>query len=101
MKRGAGIVVLMVVLVIGVPTANVAAEGLDVTVKSPTIIFMGTQINLSALQAELDALETELETDEDLQNFTDQQDLTRAFANAGAAATHLATQRSFSDYRAF
>ena len=76
-------------------------KGLDVTLKAPTITFMGTQIDLDALQSELDALETELETDEDLQNFTDQQDLARAFANAGAAATHLATQRSFSDYRLF
>ncbi|MFW5642771.1 MAG: Lsa36 family surface (lipo)protein, partial [Alkalispirochaeta sp.] len=96
MRQGA-----IAIAILGVVTAGVAAEGLDVTVKAPGITVYGQSIPTGDLQTELDQLKEELETDEDLQKFTDQTDLARAFANAGAASTHLATQRSFSDYRMF
>jgi len=98
LMRQAGIAIVIFGVVV---TAGVVAEGLDVTVKAPTITYDGVTIPTSGFQTELEAFETELENDPDLRNFTDQTDLARAFANAGAASTHLATQRSFSDYRAF
>ncbi|MDA3949275.1 MAG: hypothetical protein PF508_08610 [Spirochaeta sp.] len=96
-KRG----VLVTVIVMMAISGTVFAEGLDVTVRAPTIIFNDTAFPTTQLQDELNILKDQLETDPDLQNFANQEDLARAFANAGAASTHMATQRSFSDYRAF
>ncbi len=101
-KKSTWWLVIALMLVGGV----VAAEGLDVTLIAPTILFddgMGTtqEFGSDDMQTVLNTFKNDLENDPDLQNFQNQQQLALAFANAGAAATHLATQRSFSDYRVF
>lgn len=98
---------MVVFLVAG--AMNVAA--FNVSVKPPSVTLSGvlgdlaTETQRNQLNSELQTLgasfEAELSANEDLAKFTDQDDLTRGFANAGATAAHLGTQRSFIDYRRF
>lgn len=46
-------------------------------------------------------LETEIESSQDVQRFSELGLLSEGFANAGATASHLGTPRAFSDYRSF
>lgn len=77
------------------------AEGLDVDLSAPTLTLLGVQISGTVWDPILNEFEAQIEGDPDIQNYTTPSDIARGFANAGAASTHLATQRSFSDYRAF
>lgn len=91
---------------------NVAA--FDVSVKPPNVSLLGdlaTAADLAGIDVDSELneqlgflatqFETELADNEDLARFSTQKDLTRGFANAGATAAHLGTQRSFIDYRRF
>jgi hypothetical protein len=91
-----------------------AAAAIDVSITVPTVQLEGFLATLDGqagggiadqLNAELqtlaDDLSIEIENDPDLNKFSSQPLLTRGFANAGATAAHLGTQRAFSDYRAF
>lgn len=80
---------------------TVFGQKLDVNLNAPTIIYQGEIVSTVELQDFLDKLETDIEESEDLAVFKSQRDLARGFANAGAASTHMARQRSFMDYRLF
>lgn len=95
---------------------NVAAFDVSVTAPQVTLTgalkdyadFLADQQDfdvIGELNTELATLsiefKNELETNEDLIKFSNQPSLTRGFANAGSAAAHLGTQRSFIDYRRF
>jgi hypothetical protein len=103
--------ILVLVLFLGFAGAVAA---IDVSITVPTVGLTNLpdlidQEMIDQLNAEFSAeLETlavqltdEIENDPDLNKFSTQPLLTRGFANAGATAAHLGTQRAFSDYRAF
>jgi hypothetical protein len=87
--------------VIAIVVSPSFAEGLDIDLTAPTLTILGTTISGTVWDDILLEFETQIEGDPDIQNYTTPTDIARGFANAGAASTHLATQRSFSDYRAF
>jgi hypothetical protein len=105
------LMVLAMVVFLVAGAMNVAA--FDVSVKPPSVqlrnqllqLATDADLDLTQIDSELndlaDGFQAELSGNEDLAKFTDQDDLTRGFANAGATAAHLGTQRSFIDYRRF
>ena len=95
---------IWVIVLVGSITAGVGA--LDVSIDPPEVDFKGALAgqNTAQLNSELENLANEFEQqlqNDELARFSDQPLLTQGFANAGAAAAHLGTQRAFSDYRMF
>lgn len=91
-----------------------SVSAFDVSVIAPSVRLTGDLATAASaagidadtkLNAELrdlaDSFRTELSSNDDLARFSNQKDLTRGFANAGATAAHLGTQRTFIDYRRF
>lgn len=98
---------LLLLLIVGIGF-SAGAQELDISITSPGITLGG---DLSNFQDELDGflsgenspttlLENELDALE-LDQYADLSMLARAIANAGSAASHLGTQRAFSDFRIF
>jgi hypothetical protein len=107
-RRVLGIVFILVVAI----AAGVAAIDVSITVPTVSLTNLPVQIDQATidqlnaqftteLQNLADQLTVEIENDPELNKFSRQPLLTEGFANAGAAAAHLGTQRAFSDYRAF
>ncbi len=88
---------------------GVSAQPFEITIDAPEVRLLGSLIPLQpVLDSLLDVdntmstiaeLETQLNSDEDIQRFASLPELATAAAHAGAAAAHLGTQRAFSDYR--
>ena len=87
--------------VVCVSISPVFVEGLDVDLTAPTMKILGVDIPHTAWDPILNVFEDEIKDSSDMGRYTSPRKIARGVANAGAAATHIATQRSFSDYRAF
>jgi len=84
------------------------AWGFDVSVTAPQIQLQGALQgvgDIDVINQELrdlgQSFQTELKNDPDIARYSNQPLLAEGFANAGATAVHLGTQRSFIDYRRF
>lgn len=103
MRRGIG-VCFIVIGVLLVPAALVAQDYVDI--EAPTVVPGSTGYGLtvealinSSLALATAQLEAEINTE--LTQYVGQDDLALGFANAGATAAHVGTQRSFNDYKHF
>ena len=77
----------------------VFVEGLDVDLTAPTMKSFGVDIPHTAWDPILNEFEEEIKGTSDIWKSVSPREIARGFANAGAATTHVATQRSFLDYQ--
>ena len=78
----------------------------QVTIKPPTVVPGSSDFG-SIIEQEINqililaSLELQNQIDMEIDHYLGQDDLSRGFANAGASAAHIGTQRSFKDYKLF
>ncbi len=105
---------LLLLLIVGIGFSAGAQSSIDVTIDPPTFVFGDrlTDVGIDATElnnlleatdpdSPIGSLTSDIENNDDLQRFSSLPQLALAAANAGSAASHLGTQRAFSDFRAF
>lgn len=109
MRGNKAVYCVLVLFLVGVA----GAAAFDVSIQAPQLEFKGPLadqgVDSDILNEELEELadfferqlQGEIDGAEDIARFSNPKLLARGFANAGATASHLATQRSFNDYSLF
>ncbi len=101
MKKIFYLAVLLALLIPAIVSAQVKITAPTVSVNTGNTaadIAIQTLINSNLNSA---ALELENQANTEIEPYLDQDDLALGFANAGASAAHIGTQRAYSDYKRF